>query len=159
MVGGTFLLWRHICLVQYELWSRIKQICRLHVFVSNVPPINNEFESNVPPQNVVDQLQVLYYWSWFMKTQFILGLRNLVAKSDLSRLRAFGRHIYARMWWLEAQKHLRGPGAPRRPWIWFPLRWSSWLQSQCAGKVYVLLLIIIITYRRANECCSLFVTL
>ena len=30
-------------------------------FVSNVPPLNNEFESNVPPQNVVDQLQVFYY--------------------------------------------------------------------------------------------------
>ena len=37
-----------------------------------------------------------------MLTQFILGLRNLVAKSYLSQLRAFGRHIYARMWWLEA---------------------------------------------------------
>ena len=43
---------------------------------------------------------------------------------------------------------------PRRPWLWFPLRWVLLVtESSVAGKVYLLLLVIIITYRRANECC------
>ena len=45
-----------------------------------------------------------------VRQQFILGLRNFVANLDLLRLCAFGRHGFAQIWWLEAQKHLRGLG-------------------------------------------------
>ena len=58
---------------------------------SNVPPLNNDFESKVP------QL-------------FILDSRTFVAKSALSRLRAFCGALLAKMWWEGAQKHLKGPG-------------------------------------------------
>ena len=64
MVGGTFHIWRHICLVQYALWPEIWQICRLGVFCVNF----------------------------------------------LCRLRTFGMHIFARSWWLEVQKHVKGLG-------------------------------------------------
>ena len=47
---------------------------------SNVPPLNNDFESNVP------QL-------------FILDSRTFVAKSGLSRLRAFWGALLAKIWW------------------------------------------------------------
>ena len=58
---------------------------------SNVPPLNSDFESNVP------QL-------------FILDSRTIVAKSALSRLRAFRGALLAKMWWEGAQKHFKGPG-------------------------------------------------
>ena len=58
---------------------------------SNVPPLNNDFESNVP------QL-------------FILDSRTFVAKSALSRLRAFWGALLAKIWWEGAQKHFKGPG-------------------------------------------------
>ena len=58
---------------------------------SNVPPLNNDFESNVP------QL-------------FILDSRTFVAKSGLSRLRAFWGALLAKIWWEGAQKHFKGPG-------------------------------------------------
>ena len=56
---------------------------------SNVPPLNNDFESNVP------QL-------------FILDSRTFVAKSGLSRLRAFWGALLAKIWWMGAQKHFSG---------------------------------------------------
>ena len=58
---------------------------------SNVPPLNNEFESNMP------QL-------------FIIDSRTFVAKSALSRLRAFWGALLAKIWWEGAQKHFKGPG-------------------------------------------------
>ena len=58
---------------------------------SNLPPLNNDFESNVP------QL-------------FILDSRTFVAKSALSRLRAFWGALLAKIWWEGAQKHFKGPG-------------------------------------------------
>ena len=65
---------------------------------SNVPPLNNDFESNVP------QL-------------FILDSRTFVAKSALSRLRAFLGALLAKIWWEGAQKHFKGPGC-QIPWPW-----------------------------------------
>ena len=58
---------------------------------SNLPPLNNDFESKVP------QL-------------FILDSRTFVAKSALSRLRAFWGALLAKIWWEGAQKHFKGPG-------------------------------------------------
>ena len=59
---------------------------------SSVPPLNNDFESNVP------QL-------------FILDSRTFVAKSGLSRLRAFWGALLAKIWWEGAQEHFKGPGS------------------------------------------------
>ena len=56
---------------------------------SNVPPLNNDFESYVP------QL-------------FILDSRTFVAKSALSR---FWGALLAKIWWEGAQKHFKGPGS------------------------------------------------
>ena len=67
---------------------------------SNVPPLNNDFESNVP------QL-------------FILDSRTFVAKSALSRLRAFWGALLAKIWWEGAQKHFKGPGT------YSPTFWNS----------------------------------
>ena len=58
---------------------------------SNVPPLNNDFESNVP------QL-------------FILDSRTFVAKSALSRLHAFWGTLLVKIWWEGARKHFKGPG-------------------------------------------------
>ena len=33
MVRGTFLFWWHIFLLRYALWSRIRQICRLRIYL------------------------------------------------------------------------------------------------------------------------------
>ena len=49
------------------------------------------FESNVPQM-------------------FILDLRTFVAKSALSRLRAFVGALLAKIWWEGARKHFIGPG-------------------------------------------------
>ena len=57
-----------------------------------MPPLNNDFESNVP------QL-------------FILDSRTFVAKSGLSRLRAFWGALLAKIWWEGAQEHFKGPGS------------------------------------------------
>ena len=62
---------------------------------SNVPPLNNDFESNVP------QL-------------FILDSRTFVAKSAFSRLRAFWGALLAKIWWEGAQKHFKGLGEGHR---------------------------------------------
>ena len=56
-----------------------------------MPPLNNDFESNVP------QL-------------FILDSRTFVAKSGLSRLRAFWGALLAKIWWEGARKHFKGTG-------------------------------------------------
>ena len=45
--------------------------------------------------------------------QFIRNLRTFVVKSALSRLRAFWEALLAKIWWGEAQKHFKGPGAQR----------------------------------------------
>ena len=58
-----------------------------------MPPLNNDFESNVPQM-------------------FILDLRAFVAKSALSQSRAFGGALLAKIWWEGAQKHFKGPGVP-----------------------------------------------
>ena len=56
-----------------------------------MPPLNNDFESNVP------QL-------------FILDSRTFVAKSALSRLRALWGALSAQIWCVGAQKHFDRPG-------------------------------------------------
>ena len=43
-------------------------------------------------------------------TQSILDLRNLVAKSTLSRLRAFLGALLAKILWVGAPKHFKGLG-------------------------------------------------
>ena len=58
---------------------------------SNVPPLSNDSEPNVP--------------QWF-----ILDSRTFVAKSALSRLRALWGALLAKIWWEGAQKHFKGPG-------------------------------------------------
>ena len=65
---------------------------------SNVPPLNNDFESNMP------QL-------------FILDSRTFVAKSALSRLHAFWGALLAKMWWEGAQKILKDRGFSFAPSI------------------------------------------
>ena len=47
---------------------------------SNVPPLNNDFESNVPQS-------------------FILDSHTFVARSALPRLRAFLGALLAKIWW------------------------------------------------------------
>ena len=64
---------------------------------SNVPPLNNDFESNVPQMIIID-------------------LRTFVAKSPLPRLRAFVGALLAKIWWEGAQKHFKGPGLGRSGW-------------------------------------------
>ena len=58
---------------------------------SNVPPLNNDFESNGPQM-------------------FILDSRTFVAKLALSRLRVFWGVLLAKIWWEGAHKHFKGPG-------------------------------------------------
>ena len=64
---------------------------RIRLKESNVPPLNNDFES-ICPQTV------------------ILNSRTFVAKSALSQLRAFLGALLAKIWWEGAQKHFKGPG-------------------------------------------------
>ena len=109
--GAHSCLRGHIWLVAYALLSWIRQMSWLQAFCwckiltlppenfriwlkgSNVPPSNNDFESNVPHM-------------------FLLDLRTFVVKSALSRLRAFWGALLAKILWEGAHKHLKGPGLP-----------------------------------------------
>ena len=53
---------------------------------------------------------MLYYSSLLTLTQVFLNLHNFVANLALSRLRAFGGALLAKIWWRGAQKHFSGPG-------------------------------------------------
>ena len=80
--GGTFD-WS-----QCALLSRIRQMKRSCVFDSNVPPLNNEFESNMPPETWKTSISTLFLVMVHNNT-VCTWLRNFVASSALSRLRAF----------------------------------------------------------------------
>ena len=47
---------------------------------------------------------------FMVKQQLIFDLRTFVANSTLSRLRAFGGALLAKIWWEGARKHLIRPG-------------------------------------------------
>ena len=88
---------------------------------SNLPPLNNDFESKVP------QL-------------FILDSRTFVAKSALSRLRAFWGALLAKIWWEGAQKHFKGPGKHH---IFLSnsadFEWMIWVESGVSQNMDVLI--------------------
>ena len=48
---------------------------------------------------------------FMVKQQLIFDLRTFVANSTLSRLRAFGGALLAKIWWEGARKHFIQPGA------------------------------------------------
>ena len=48
-----------------------------------------------------------------VKQQLIYDLRTFVANSTLSRLRAFGGALLAKIWWEGARKHFIRPGLRR----------------------------------------------
>ena len=47
---------------------------------------------------------------FMVKQQLIFDLRTFVANSTLSRLRAFGGALLAKIWWEGARKHFIRPG-------------------------------------------------
>ena len=49
----------------------------------------------------------LIYCSWFISTLIWLDFRTFVGSSDLLHLRAFGGELLAKIWWEEAQKHVK----------------------------------------------------
>ena len=51
---------------------------------------------------------------FMVKQQLIFDLRTFVANSTLSRLRAFGGALLAKIWWEGARKHFIPPGLTRR---------------------------------------------
>ena len=48
---------------------------------------------------------------FMVKQQLIFDLRTFVANSTLSRLRAFGGALLAKIWWEGARKHFIRPGS------------------------------------------------
>ena len=73
-----------------------------------MPPLNKEFESNVPPQTWKTSLSALLLVTVHINT-FFTWLRTFVAKSALLRLRAFREALLTKIWWLGAYKYFIGP--------------------------------------------------
>ena len=83
MVGGTFHMWRQICLVQHALWSEIWQICRLRVFVCQF------------------LVSITRFWEAHFCSKLVVG-----GKKHLKRQGPFGQELFVDQQMYECEKEV-----------------------------------------------------